>query len=160
VGIFSEFARSYGLEIIAAVNQLVFKNEMVRVRFASWEFDPEKKKVSFSFEENRATVAQYIMPALKERYVVYIAVRRKDATPPDRGTYPIVLGPYPISNQPTLERAVSDQELTELGAGCVEFTAFGIMKSEKGITEVSIPFSPEALAGRLSVFNRASACLG
>jgi hypothetical protein len=159
VGALLEFFVSQGPEVLAAVNQSILKNDMVRVRFADWEFAPETKKITFSFEENRADSAGYVPPAIKNKYAVYVGVRKKDATAPGQGQYDLVLGPYQISNQNNLERTLSDSELAMLGNTCVQFTAFGILKSENDATDVKKPFMPAASPIRATVFNSATACI-
>src|ERR1700674_3088020 len=52
VGVISEFILKSGTDVLAVVNQLLFRNELVRVRFNSWEYSPEKNLVAFGFEEN------------------------------------------------------------------------------------------------------------
>jgi hypothetical protein len=74
-----------GVEILSAINQTIFRNALVRVRFDSWEFSPEKNLFAFSFEENRVDTSRYVLPALVDQYAVFVAVRKKDATPPDQG---------------------------------------------------------------------------
>lgn len=158
VGVFSEFFLSHGTELLNAMNQSLFRKEMVRVRFDTWEYAPENKKIVFSFEENRADTSGYVLPALKDGYDVYVGVRRKDATASGQGQYDLMLGPYPISNQPNLEKILTADELTELGNGCVQFTAFGVLKSNDA-AEIPKPFKPAALSNRVSVFNSATACI-
>jgi hypothetical protein len=159
VGALLEFFLSQGPEVLAAVNQSILRNDMVRVRFADWEFAPEKKKITFSFEENRADSANYIPPAIKNKYAVYVGVRKKDATAPGQGQYDLVLGPYQISNQNNLEQTLSESELAMLGNTCVQFTAFGILKSENDSADITKPFVPAASPIRATVFNSATACL-
>jgi hypothetical protein len=158
VGAFLEFFLSQGPAILMALNQSILKKEMLRVRFDTWEFSPEIKKISVGFEENRADTAGFIPSALKDKYSVYVGVRRKDATAADQGQYDIMLGPYSISNQHDLERELSDDELSALGNGCVQFAAFGILKSETDTADFVKPFKPSATPGRVSMFNWAMAC--
>jgi hypothetical protein len=159
VGAVLEFFLSQGPQVLAAVNQSILKNDLVRVRFADWEFTPESKKIAFSFEENRADTAGYLPPAIKNKYAVYVGIRKKDATAPGQGQYDLMLGPYPISNQNHLEKVLSDSELSALGTSCVQFTAFGILKSENDAADFTKPFMPAASPNRVTVFNSATACL-
>lgn len=159
VGVILEFFMSQGPLVLAAVNQSILKNDLVRVRFADWEFAPEAKKITFGFEENRADTAGYLPPAIKNQYAVYVGVRKKDATAAGQGRYDLMLGPYPISNQNGLEKILSDEELALLGNTCVQFTAFGILKSENGTADFAKPFMPAASPNRVTVFNSATACL-
>jgi hypothetical protein len=159
VGVVLEFFLSQGPLVLAAVNQSILKNDMVRARFADWEFAPETRKVSFGFEENRADSAGYLPPAIKNKYAVYIGIRKKDATAPGQGQYDLMLGPYPISNQSNLERILTDAELAALGADCVQFTAFGVLKSDSDAPDIVIPFKPAASPGRVAIFNSATACI-
>jgi hypothetical protein len=158
VGVALEFFLSQGPAILAAVNQTLLKKDMLRVRFDTWEFSPEAKKISAGFEENRADTSAFIPAALKDSYSIYVGVRKKDATPAGKGQYGIMLGPYPLSNQHDLDRALTDDELSALGNDCVQFTAFGILKSDVDATDVAVPFKPSETAGKVSVFNSATAC--
>ena len=158
VGALLEFFLSQGPLVLAAVNQSILQKDLERVRFAEWEYSPESRKIAFSFEENRADTAVFIPSAIKARYDVFIGIRKKDATASGQGKYDLVLGPYPISNQTNLEHVLTDAELTLLGAGCIQFTAFGILKPENGTTEIAKPFLP-AVTPRTTVFNSATACL-
>lgn len=160
VGAVLEFFMSQGPQILAAVNQSILKSDLVRVRFSDWEFAPETKKIAFSFEENRADTAGYVPPAIKNKYAVYVGVRKRDATAPGHGQYDLMLGPYSISNQNNLEKLLNDSELALLGNSCVQFTAFGILKSENNdAADVTKPFMPASSSNRVTVFNSATACL-
>jgi hypothetical protein len=159
VGVVLEFFLSQGPLVLAAVNQSILKNDMIRVRFADWEYAPEIKKLSFGFEENRADTAGYLPPAIKNKYAVYVGIRKKDATAAGQGQYELMLGPYPISNQSHLERILTDAELAALGTGCVQFTAFGVLKSETDAPDIVVPFKPAGSPSRISVFNSATACI-
>jgi hypothetical protein len=159
VGVLLEFFVSQGPAVLAAVNQSILKNDMVRVRFSDWEFAPETKKITFSFEENRADSANYVPPAIKNKYAVYVGIRKKDATASGQGAYDLVLGPYEISNQNNLERTLSDSEIAMLGNTCVQFTAFGVLKSENGAADITKPFLPASSPFRSAVFNSATACV-
>jgi hypothetical protein len=159
VGVVLEFFMSQGPLVLAAVNQSILKSDLVRVRFADWEFAPETKKIVFSFEENRADTAGYVPPAIKNKYSVYVGIRKKDATAPGQGQYDLMLGPYPISNQNNLEKVLNDSELALLGNACVQFTAFGILKSENDAADILRPFIPAASPNHVTVFNSATTCL-
>jgi len=159
VGVVLEFFMAQGPLVLAAVNQSILKNDLVRVRFSDWEFSPEIKKISFGFEENRADSAAYVPPAIKNKYAVYVGVRKKDATAPGQGQYDLMLGPYPISSQSNLDKLLSDTELAALGNSCVQFTAFGVLKSETDATDITKPFMPASSPNRVTVFNSATACL-
>src|ERR1700733_12659424 len=50
VGAFLEFFLSQGPSVLSAVNQSILRKEMLRVRFDTWEFSPETKRVSVGFE--------------------------------------------------------------------------------------------------------------
>jgi hypothetical protein len=159
VGVVLEFFLSQGPLVLAAVNQSILKNDMVRVRFSDWEYSPEINKLSFGFEENRADSAAYLPPAMKNKYAVYVGIRKKDATAAGQGQYELMLGPYTISNQSNLERILTDAELAGLGNGCVQFTAFGVLKSEIDSPDIVMPFKPAASPSRVSTFNSATACI-
>ncbi len=159
VGVVLEFFLSQGPQVISAMNQSILKNELVRVRFADWEFAPEAKKIAFSFEENRADTSGFLPPAIKNKYAVYVGVRKKNATASGQGQYDLMIGPYPISNQNNLEKLLSDDELALLGNSCVQFTAFGILTSEDGSANFTKPFMPAASPNRTTIFNSATACL-
>jgi hypothetical protein len=159
VGVILEFFLSQGPQVLSAINQSILKSDLVRVRFADWEFSPEAKKITFSFEENRADTSGFLPPAIKNKYAVYVGVRKKDATASGQGQYDLMLGPYPISNQNNLEKLLSYDELALLGKSCVQFTAFGILKSENGSADFKMPFMPAASPNRVTVFNSATACL-
>src|SRR5262249_16382756 len=42
-----------------------------------WEFDPEKRLITFDADENRLDTTRFILPGLKDRYAVYVGVRKK-----------------------------------------------------------------------------------
>ena len=159
VGAFLEFFLSQGPIVLAALNQSILKNDLTRVRFTDWEFEPEHKKISFGFEENHLDSSLYVAPAIKNKYAVYVGVRKKDATAAGQGQYDLVLGPYAISNQSNLEKQLTDPELAALGQGCIQFTAFGILKPELGTVEIQRPFTPAAMPSQVTLFNSATACI-
>jgi len=159
IGVALEFFMSQGPLVLAAINQSILQKDLVRVRFTDWEFSPEAKKITFSFEENRADTAGFLPPAIKNQYAVYIGVRKKDATASGQGPYDLMMGPYQISNQNNLEKLLSDNELALLGNTCAQFTAFGILKSENGSADFTKPFMPAASPNRVTVFNSATACI-
>jgi hypothetical protein len=159
IGVISEFLISNGVEIFAMLNQIFFREQLVRVRFNSWEFSPEKNQIRFGFEVNTSYTSNYVPPALASKYAVYVAVRRKDATPIDQGQYPVVLGPYKISNQIDLESNLSPSDVAALGSGCVQFVAFGILTPGDKSIEATAPFSPSSITQHVTVFNSATACL-
>jgi hypothetical protein len=158
VGVLLEFFLTQGPVIVAAINQSILNKELLRVRFNAWEFSPETKYVAFGFEENRSDTAGFIPPALKDKYSVYIGIRKKDATAPDQGEYDIMLGPYSISNQHDLDRTLTDEELAKLGNSCVLFAAFGVLRSGSDVPLLAKPFRPADEPTHVALFNWAVAC--
>ncbi|MGC2082967.1 MAG: hypothetical protein WA702_06335 [Bradyrhizobium sp.] len=158
VGVLLEFFLTQGPVVIAAINQSVFNKSMLRVRFNAWEFSPETKYLSFGFEENRSDTAGFIPSALKNQYAVYVGVRKKDASAPEQGEYKVMFGPYSISNQHDLDRTLTDEELAQLGNGCILFTAFGVLRSGNNTPSLAKPFKPAEAQTPLAVFNWAATC--
>lgn len=158
VGVILEFFLTQGPAIIAGVNQSILNKAMLRIRFNNWEFAPENKYVSFGFEENRSDTVGYIPSAMKEQYSVYVGIRKKDATAPDQGQYAIMLGPYAISNQHDLDRTLTDDEMAELGNGCVLFSVFGVLRTGNNAPVLDRPFRPAETSAHIALFNWAVAC--
>lgn len=158
VGVLSEFFLSHGTEVVAGLHEVLFRNELVRVRFNDWEFFPEKREIAFGFEQDRFSGSRYVAPGLSDRYQVYVGVRRKAGVAADQGQYDLMLGPYPISNQLAVPKTLTDDEMKALGSECVEFTALGIQREDGKPIEIKLPFDPGKWGGRVIVFNRASAC--
>jgi hypothetical protein len=158
VGIVSEFFISHGVEILASVNQLIFKDQLVRVRFNDWDYTPQDKLLSFGFEENRANTRSYILPAMKDQYDVYVAVRQKGVTSFDHGDFKLVYGPYHFGNQGRIDHTLSAEELGLLGNGCVEFTVFGVPKVDGKMVQLQTPFNPDKLITPVSAFHAAGVC--
>ncbi|MBR0928997.1 hypothetical protein JQ561_20500 [Bradyrhizobium diazoefficiens] len=158
-GVLLEFFLSQGPLVLAALNQSILKSDLTRVRFTNWEYSPEVKKIVFGFEEDRMDTSLYVAPALKNKYAVYVGVRKKDATAASQGQYDLVLGPYKISNQSNLEKQLSETELASLGQDCVQFTAFGVLKSDTEKADLPKPFIPASNPNEINFFNSATACL-
>jgi hypothetical protein len=154
VGLVSEFVLARGAETIRALAQLVFQSQLVRVRFAKWEFSPQAKIFAFSFGEDRINTDQYVLPAFKNRYRVIVGVRAKTNVPPDQGSYNLIFGPFHIANQERTDKVLSQEELQSFG-DCVEFTAFGIERPVDD--QIPVPFYPNKETS-LVLFNTASAC--
>jgi hypothetical protein len=158
VGVLSEFFLSHGTEVVAGMHEVLFRNELVRVRFNDWEFFPAKREIAFGFEQDRFSAGRYVAPALSDRYRVYVGVRKKTGAAADQGQYDLMVGPYPISNQLAVPRTLTDDDMKALGSDCVEFTAFGIQMGADKPIEITLPFDPGKWGAKAIVFNRASAC--
>jgi hypothetical protein len=158
VGVLSEFFLTHGVEVIAAANQLLFRDELVRVRFNNWEYAPENQLIGFAFEENHVSTKNYVLPALKDQYDVYVGVRQKTAVPFNRGDFNLMFGPYVLGNQPRLNQTLAGNELALLGHDCIEFTAFGVPKVDGKTVDIALPFDPTKFSPQVSVFNSAGVC--
>jgi len=145
VGVFSEFMLSHGMEIANAATELAFGDRLVRVRFNEWEFDPKQDLIGFGFEENRVNTKSYVLPSLKDQYDVYVGIRKSTAAPFTHSDYHLLLGPYSLANQGRLEEKLTEPYKVLLGDQCVDFVAFGILRTSGKGAEIKAPFNPSAL---------------
>jgi hypothetical protein len=128
--------------------------QLVRARFTDWDYVPQGNALSFRFEENRVQPRNFVPAAEAEKYYVYVGVRRKGADGPERGEYPILMGPFRIGNSSTISRHLKDEEVAKLGNGCVEFVAFAVRKTDEGSGDFAEPFEPRKYPNAF-IFNRA-----
>jgi hypothetical protein len=114
--------------------------------------------IGFALEENHIDTNNYVLPALKDQYDVYVGVRQKTATPYDHGEYKLVYGPFRLTNQSPLDQTLTVEEIAQLGTNCIEFTAFAIPRVDGRAIAIMRPFDPVKVGQRISVFNSASVC--
>ncbi len=125
------------------VNQGCANPELARLQFTKWDYKPTDGMLSFRLGEDEIKLRNFLPAHEAGQYEAWVAVRRRGATPPAGGTYPILLGPYMWGATRDLHKKLTPEEMAALDAGCaVDFLVFGLRKGSNRQYELSAPFKP------------------
>lgn len=128
--------------------------DVVQLIFDRWFYDPANNRTIVSFSEVAFSDAPVVEKAKRQNYDVYVGMRARQATRPLAGEYPVLLGPFDFGPAANQERAVTAEQITQLG-GCVQFVLLGVAKNGAPLSE---PFKPANLSTPPVVFNTVSSC--
>ena len=113
----------------------------VGAEFTDWDYLPDKHSFTLRFQENRIRPENFIPAPDAKNYLAYVGVRKQGAAAPERGDYPVLIGPYQIDANMDITSPLSDGELEKLGT-CVDFVLFGVRKTDAANRELTAPFRP------------------
>lgn len=125
-----------------------------QLRFSAWHFQGANQRIEVSLEETTFSDSPFIQQEDRGQYDVYIAARQPAPTRFSEGEYPVMIGPFDFGRRPDVSASVTEQQVSQLGSGCIQLVLFALQRS----SPPKVPFLPSRLMMKPKVLHAVQSC--